>query len=182
MNNIGHDDALLECLLMIHKQKSTSSCSDFDSMGGNASKRCNRVSFSESSQLYVYQPHDRDLLKSLSYTREEYDEFGQDALVDGLRIKNLINAVPLESISESIKYLLRNRIITRSELIGIENCILGKPSGVSKIRREHSAAVLRKQQEQRKKQLQDPMLLVNVAQISSVKSAQRARVRAAMAA
>ncbi len=182
MNHADYDDALLEYLLTIHKQKSTSSSSDFGSMGGNASKRRNRVSFSESSQLYVYQPYDQDLLRSLSYTREEYDEFGQDALVDGLRIKHLISAVPLESISESIKYLLRNRIITRSELIGIENCILGKPSGISKLRREHSAAVLRKQQEQRKNQLQDPMLLVDAAQMSSTKSAQRARVRAAMAA
>ena len=182
MSHTDHDDALLEYLLMRHKQKSTSSCSDFDSMGGNASKRRNRVSFSESSQLYVYQPHNRQLLKSLSYTEEDYEEFGQDALVDGLRIKNLINAVPQESISESIKYLLRNRIITRSELIGIEKCILGKPSGTSKLRREHSAAVLRKQHEQRKEQLEDPMLLVKAAQISSVKSAQRARVRAAMAA
>mmetsp|Transcript_18111 Transcript_18111/g.28415 ORF Transcript_18111/g.28415 Transcript_18111/m.28415 type:complete len:183 (-) Transcript_18111:60-608(-) len=182
MNCIDHDDALLEYLLMIHKQKSTSSCSGFGSMGGTSSKRRNKVSFSESSRLYVYEPYDRNLLKSLSYTKEDYDEFNHDTLADGLRIKNLINAAPQESISESIKYLLRNRNISRSELVGNENCILGKPSGISKIRRQHSAAVLRKQHEQRKEQLQDPTNLEKVAQISSVKSAQRARVRAAMAA
>jgi hypothetical protein len=168
-------DALLE------NWPSTSSSSDFGSKAKNAYKS-RRVVFSECSQLHVYEPHDQDLLKSLSYTKEEQDAFGQESILDGLRIKQLIEAAPPESVTESIKYLLRNGIITKGELVGVENYILGKSSRVFKIRRDHSAAVLQKQYEQRKQKLQDPMNLGKVAQISSIKSTQVARVRAAMAA
>lgn len=117
----------------------------------------------------------------MCYTKEDQDAFSAESVREGLRIKDLIETAPYESIAESIKYLLRNRIITRGELVGVENYILGK-SNVLKLRRDHSAAVLRKQHEQRKQQLQDPMNLGKAAQISSVKSVQKARVRAAMAA
>jgi hypothetical protein len=148
----------------------------------NSAHDSRRVVFSECSQLHVYEPHDKDLLKSLSYTREEQDAFGLESALDGLRIKNLIETAPPESVTESIKYLLRNRIITRGELVGVENYILSKPSRVFKLRRDHSAAVLQQQHEQRKQKLQDPTNLGKVAQISSIKSTQVARVRAAMAA
>mmetsp|Transcript_27316 Transcript_27316/g.46425 ORF Transcript_27316/g.46425 Transcript_27316/m.46425 type:complete len:183 (-) Transcript_27316:80-628(-) len=179
--NYSNSDALLEHLLMTNKHQSTLSSSDFDSMGNNDCKRC-RVAFSECSQLHVYEPNDQFLLKSLCYTKEDQDAFSAESVREGLRIKNLIETAPHESIAESIKYLLRNRIITRGELVGVENYILGKTSNVLKLRRDHSAAVLRKQHEQRKQQLQDPMNLGKAAQISSVKSVQKARVRAAMAA
>mmetsp|Transcript_6846 Transcript_6846/g.14273 ORF Transcript_6846/g.14273 Transcript_6846/m.14273 type:complete len:182 (+) Transcript_6846:101-646(+) len=178
--NYSNSDALLEHLLMANKHKSTLSSSDFDSMGNYGCKR-RRVAFSECSHLHVYEPHDQFLLKSLCYTKEDQDAFSAESVREGLRIKDLIETAPYESIAESIKYLLRNRIITRGELVGVENYILGK-SNVLKLRRDHSAAVLRKQHEQRKQQLQDPMNLGKAAQISSVKSVQKARVRAAMAA
>lgn len=181
MANCSNTEAL-EHLLMTLKHKSTLSTSDVNSNANNAFKKRSRVAFSESSMLYAYEPHDRSLLKSLSYCQDDYDEFGKDALVEGLRVKNLIESAPQESIAESIKYLLRNRIITRGELVGIENYILGNPSGVSKLRRDHSKAVLRKQREQQKLQLQDPINLGKAAQISSIKSMKRAQVRAAMAA
>ena len=168
--------------LMTQKPKSALSTSDGKSNASNACKKRSRVAFSESSLLYSYEPHDPYLLKSMSYTQDDYDEFGKEALVEGLRVKNLIEAVPLESTADSIKYLLRNHIISRGDLVGVENYILGKPSAVSNIRRDHSKTVLRKQREQRKLQLHDPTNLGKVAQISSIKAMKRAQVRAAMAA
>ena len=178
----SNTEALGHSPLMTQKPKSALSTSDGKSNTNNDCKKRSRVAFSESSLLYSYEPHDPYLLKSMSYTQDDYDEFGKEALVEGLRVKNLIEAVPLESTADSIKYLLRNHIISRGDLVGVENYILGKPSAVSNIRRDHSKTVLRKQREQRKLQLHDPTNLGKVAQISSIKAMKRAQVRAAMAA
>ena len=83
----------------------------------------------------------------MTYTKDDRDEFGKDTLLEGLRIKNLVDTAPPISTAESIKYLLRHDSISRAELIGIEHFILGKPSRVQKIRKHHAAAVLWKQQE-----------------------------------
>lgn len=176
MANYG--DEVFEHWLMTHNE---STSSDFDAKANNAHKS-RRVAFSDCSQLHVYKPHGQNLLKSLSYTTEEQDAFGRESVREGLRIKDLIETAPPESVTESIKYLIRNRIISRGELVGVENYILCNPSRVFKLRQNHSDAVLRKQHEQRRQKLQDPKNLGKVAQVSSIKSTQVARVRAAMAA
>jgi hypothetical protein len=124
------------------------------------------------------------LLRSLAYTKEERNKFGKDALLEGLRIKKLIAAAPSVSTVESIKYLLRHDMISSAELIGLEHFILGKPSRVLQIRKQHAAAVLWKQHElKQQKPEEDPVLgLGNFAQSSSLKSTQSARIRAAMTA
>ena len=141
------------------------------------------VDFSEASHLHVYERESMYLLRSLTYTKDDRDEFGKDTLLEGLRIKNLVDTAPPISTAESIKYLLRHDSISRAELIGIEHFILGKPSRVQKIRKHHAAAVLWKQQELQHQKLEDPALnLGKFAQSSSLKSMQRARIRAAVAA
>ena len=175
-NHTSDFDLLLEHCLMTHKKSSSSCSSPLD----NANKR-HRVVFSQCSQLHVY---DRDdlYLKNMAYSKYDRDIFGQEAVREGMRIKNLIEAVPSESVAESIKYLIRHGVITRSELIGIEHYVFSKPNRILKVRREHSAAVLWKQYEQRQQKVHDPMNLGKFAKISSIKSTKRARVRAAMAA
>ena len=150
-----------------------------------SSKKSYQARFSDSSRLYTYQRPPFSLLRSLSYTKDDHDEFGKQALLEGMRIKDLIANAPHDSASGSIKYLLRHGMIDRDELIGIDHFILGKPTRVRKIRKQHAAAVLRKQQELRQghQDFEDlPSSLSKFAQSSSLKSSENAIVRAAMAA
>mmetsp|Transcript_49 Transcript_49/g.70 ORF Transcript_49/g.70 Transcript_49/m.70 type:complete len:197 (-) Transcript_49:98-688(-) len=155
-----------------------------DSSTHNRSKK-SRVRFSDSSRLHTYQRSPISLLRSLSYTKEDNDKFGKLALVEGMRIKDLIADAPQDSASQSSKYLLRQGSISTDQLIGIDHYIFGNPKRVRKIRKQHAAAVLLKQQELRQDcQTFDDLLssLGKFAQSSSLKSSQTGRVRAAMAA
>ena len=178
-------DTLLE-----HWPRRESSVISFDSdeddeVASGSDKRLHRklrtVQFSESSQLYVYERESMYLLKSLAYTKEDRNDFGKDALLEGFRIKNLIAAAPHDSVTDSIKYLRHQGVISKEELIGIDHFVLG--SNVKRTRERHSAAVLRRQEEQQGQQLDDPALkLGEFARSSSLRSSKRARIRAAMAA
>ena len=151
-------------------------------------RRCKlrrQVDFSETSRLYVHKRESPSLLRSLSYTKKDYDEFGREAMLEGLRINDIISTVPQDSTAESIKYLLEHDIISREELVGIEHFTLGKPSAVLKMRKLHAAAVLWKQQELQDQKVEDPVLgLAKFAQSSSIslRSSQNARIRAGRAA
>jgi hypothetical protein len=154
----------------------------------SSNKKRHYVRFSESSQLHRYERESVYLLRSLAYTKEDRNEFGREAYLEGLRIRELIRAAPPDSVADSIKYLLRHYIISREEFVGIEHFILGKPSRVVQRRRKHAAAVLWKQRElqhelKHEKLKEDVALgLGRFAPSSSFRSSQRARVRAAMAA
>ena len=174
------------------KRKSSTTFASFDSDEIDVASVSNKrhrhylrfVHFSETSQLRVYERESKYLLRSLTYTKEDRNQFGKDALLEGLRIKNLVATATPESTAESIKYLLRHDIISREELVGVENFFLdSKPTNVVKRRKRHAAAVLWKQQEQQNQKLEDPVLdLGKFAQSSSFRSTQRAVIRAALAA
>lgn len=154
------------------------------SSSGKSHKR-SRVRFCESSRLHIYQRAPISMLRSLSYTKTDINEFRQHTVVEAMRIKALVADAPHDSASESIKYLLRNHMIERHDLIGIDHFVLGAPFRVRKIRKHHAAAVLRKQQELRqdRQTVQDMSLtLGKFAQSSSLKSYKNAQVRAAMTA
>jgi TnpA family transposase len=104
-----------------------------------------------------------------------------DAILEGNRIQNLIASAPPASTTESLKFLLKENMVTLDELIGIDNFIMGKPTRVRKIRKRHSAAVLRKQREVRLQQDDAALILGRFAEQNSQKSTQNALVRAAMA-
>ena len=160
-------------------------CSSFDSDDSlqGATHKSHRVRFSDASQLHVYERHSISLLRSLAYKKEDRDEFGKDALVEGLRIKQLIAMSPCDSTAESLKFLLQESILSKDELVGIEHFFHGKPTRVVKVRKQHSDAVLKKQWEQRHQKLDDPVIdLGKFAQKSSHKSTKSARIRAAVAA
>jgi hypothetical protein len=187
-NHRAAEKALRRDTLLEHwpERKSSVTITSFDSRETDeaaAASSCHCVDFSESSQLHMYEREPMSLLRSLAYTKKDRDEFGKDAFLEGNRIKNLIAAAPPESTAESIKYLLRHDVISREELIGIEHFILGKPTRVVKIRKLHAAAVLWKQLEQRHEKHENPALnLSKFAEKSSLRSTERARIRAAMAA
>mmetsp|Transcript_22589 Transcript_22589/g.38508 ORF Transcript_22589/g.38508 Transcript_22589/m.38508 type:complete len:214 (-) Transcript_22589:810-1451(-) len=179
-------DTLLE-----HWPKRTTTFASFDSVEVDVASVSNKrhryhlrsVHFSETSQLHVYERESKYLLRSLTYTKDDRDEFGKDALLEGLRIKNLVATAPPVSTAESIKYLLRHDLLRLVEPVGIEHFFLDKPKNVVKRRKRHAAAVLWNQQEQQNQKLEDPALnLGKFAQSSSLKSMQRARIRAAVAA
>ena len=193
-------DTLLE-----HWPKRESSVLSFDSdedddiiVSNSSNKSLRRtVHFSDTSTLHVYERESKYLLRSLSYTKEDRQEFGINAMLEGFRIKKLIAAAPYDSNTESIKYLFSQGIIHKDEVIGIEHFILGEPSNVVKMRKRHAAAVLWKQHEQQQEEeeeqeyhhhdLEDEdsaLKLGEFARSSSQRSLQGARIRAraAMAA
>ncbi|KAK1733722.1 hypothetical protein QTG54_015577 [Skeletonema marinoi] len=148
-----------------------------------------RVSFSETSTLNVYENYRDDLHRSnIAYSIQDRDLFNTEATQEADRIKVLIITAPQESRAESIKYLLKNNIVAKEELVGIEHLALDN-SNRSEIRKRHSMAVLKKQQEQQQQQqqnqqypsLRDPtMALGNFARKNSLESRNRARARAAL--
>lgn len=149
-------------------------------------KESHQVRFSEASQLHLYERPPISLLQSLSYSTDDRDKFGMEAILEGNRIQNLIASAPPASATESLKFLLKQNMITLDELIGIDNFIMGKPTRVTKIRKRHSAAVLRKQKEvrlQAQTLLQEDAALIlgRFAEQNSQKSTQNALGRAAMA-
>eukprot|EP00985_Skeletonema_marinoi_P005447 scaffold2359_cov109-Skeletonema_marinoi.AAC.5 len=173
------------------KRKSSTTFASFDSEEVDVASVRNKrhhhhlrsVHFSEASQLREYERESKYLLRSLTYTKDDRDEFGKDALLEGLRIKNLVATAPPESTAESIKYLLRHDLLRPVEPVGIEHFFLDKPKNVVKRRKRHAAAVLWNQQEQQNQKLEDPALnLGKFAQTSSFWSTNRARIRAGFAA
>ena len=149
------------------KRESTASICSFDSAedednvtsasisskGQRRPLRDVHVEFSATSQLYVYERESKSLLRSLSYTKKDYDEFGKEAMLEGLQIKNTIATAPHDSNAESIKHLLEHDIVSKEDLVGLEHVVLGKPSTVLKMRKFHASAVLLKQQELMRRKL-----------------------------
>ncbi len=146
-----------------------------------------RVNFLEHSMLHLYE-RDDEYLKNLAYTKDDRDEFSAQATLEASRIKDLITTAPPDSVKDSIKYLFQNGIITRDELVGIDHLILGKGKKIVQKRREHSAAVLWKQYQQKQEQQfkqeseadQSTIVLGRFAEQSSLKSTRSAIARATL--
>ncbi len=149
------------------------------------------VNFSEFSSLRVYDDLDDLYRRTKAYSRKDREVFGAQAMMEANRIKRLIYASPPNSVKESIKYVLRNDIVTSDELVGIDHLILGRRSSVFQVRRDHMTAVLQKQQEQRRHQHQhqrqrpqvEEDFLIDLgkfAEQSSLKSTRSAIARASL--
>ncbi len=98
LENWPHHPTVRRDILSEHwprrKSSTPSSSFDSDSLQG-ATHKSHRVRFPDASaQLYVYECYSISLLRSLAYTKEDLDEFGKDALAEGLRIKQLIDMSP----------------------------------------------------------------------------------------
>eukprot|EP00984_Skeletonema_dohrnii_P021347 scaffold10642_cov155-Skeletonema_dohrnii-CCMP3373.AAC.14 len=139
------------------------------------------VSFSEFSTLRVYDDLNYLYARKKAYSKKDREIFGAQAMMETKRIKHLIINSPPASVGESIKYVLKNGIITRDELVGIDHLVLGKPTDVLQVRRDHMAAVLRKQNEQQPQGEEDSWIgLGKFAEQSSLKSTHHAIARAAL--
>ena len=111
-----------------------------------------------------------------SYTKEEQEEFSK---------KDLIESAPLETVAGSLKYLIRNQIISKAKLVGIENYIFGKPLGlvyVSNFDKSTPQPCYESKTSSGSKKYKILSNLGKVALISSIQSMQRAKICAAMAA
>lgn len=172
-----------------HKEVHTHITNDHIKAGLDSSKPKHHVSFSTMSKVHLYKK-DKLYSRNVAFSKEDCDEFSARALYDADRIRRLIITVPPPSASfaGSIKYLLRNNIITAEELVGIEAMILYGPSRVFKVRRKHCKAVLKRQKEQRLKVQQQQLTLQDdpsvalgkFARKNSDESRRRARARAAV--
>ena len=150
-----------------------------------------RVSFSEMSIVNTYEDYRGGLhRRNMAYSSKDRDIFQIEATQEADHIKVLIITAPQQSRADSVKHLLKNNIVSREELVGIEHMAL-EDSNRSDIRKRHSMAVLRKQQEQRQQQhqgygyvslrLRDPAIaLGKFARKNSLESRNRARARAAL--
>ncbi len=142
-----------------------------------------RVSFSDKSSLNIYQNYRDELHRSnIAYSLQDRDLFNREATREADRIKALIINAPQKSRVDSVKYLLKNKIVSKEEFVGIEHLAL-ENSNKSEIRKSHSIAVLKQQEQQRQNlPLQDPTFaLSKFARKISLESRNIARARAALA-
>lgn len=142
-----------------------------------------RVSFSDKSSLNIYQNYRDELHRSnIAYSLQDRDLFNREATREADRIKALIINSPQKSRVDSVKYLLKNKIVSKEEFVGIEHLAL-ENSNKSEIRKSHSIAVLKQQEQQRQNlPLQDPTFaLSKFARKISLESRNIARARAALA-
>ncbi|KAL3799139.1 hypothetical protein HJC23_002267 [Cyclotella cryptica] len=155
---------------------------EVDDMIVSSSNVYKEVTFSEYSSLHVYQVGPVERQKAYSST--ERKAFQIDAFREATRIQGLIASCPYEG-GEAIRYLLNFGLINPEELVGIENLICGRSSSkkVSKERYLHTAFVLERQRELREKnEMNSVQKLAATATTRSLKSVEKARFRAALAA
>ncbi|KAL7480200.1 hypothetical protein ACHAW6_005902 [Cyclotella cf. meneghiniana] len=139
-----------------------------------------KVAFSPYSRLHVYQV-DEEAERKKSYGSSERKVFQAQALHDAFRIQALIKSCPYEG-GLAIRYLMDKNLLSSEELLGIENLIMGAEK-VIKERRLHTTLVLETQKELLEKNDENIyQTLANVATRRSVKTLQKARLRAALAA
>mmetsp|Transcript_21514 Transcript_21514/g.32546 ORF Transcript_21514/g.32546 Transcript_21514/m.32546 type:complete len:193 (+) Transcript_21514:172-750(+) len=171
-NNLPQEEspaARRESLLEDWPRRASSKEADQDV---DSSKSQSGVNFSDFSTLHVYDDLDYLYLKKKAYSQKDREVFSARAMMEAIRIKNLIFNSPPVSVKESIKYLLKNNIISRDELIGIDHLIAGRRTDALHVRRDHMAAVLRKQQELRRHQPQqeEDSLIIELGRFSEQSS------------
>ena len=138
------------------------------------------VSFSSYSRLHVYQTDD-EFERNKSYSSKERKKFQAQALGDAFHIQGLIEACPYEG-GQAIRYLMDKKMLYPEELLGIENMIMGAEK-IIKERRKHSILVIKTQKELlERNDANIDAKLAYVATSRSIKTFEKARLRAALAA
>ncbi|KAL7516263.1 hypothetical protein ACHAWX_001295 [Stephanocyclus meneghinianus] len=152
---------------------------DQDDMSVSSSTSQKAVSFSTHSRLHVYPVEEDERLKS--YSSSERKLFQAEALYNAFRIQELIQSCPYEG-GAAIRYLIDRELLGPEELLGIENLIVGAAK-IAKERRVHSRIVVEKYRELQKNNIVNiEQKLADVATSRSLKSFEKARLRAALAA
>ena len=138
------------------------------------------VSFADYSDLYVYEKHECERRKS--YSSADRKMFQVNAYREAARIGILVKNCPYEGAA-AMRHLLDTGAICTEELVGIESMISTKASKRVDERSVHSSVVLDKQEKLQKAQDRNmEYKLADTAIRRSLKSVQKARSRAALAA
>jgi hypothetical protein len=142
-----------------------------------------QVTFSPYSTMRLYKCPAADRSKK-SYTSADRRSFRAEAAQDGLRIQDLVSSCPDNTkTAHAIKHLMKNGVLSREELLGIEHYITKEgPVRLMYERRAHAAVVLKAQKQLLQKSEDIVDKLARVSAESSSKSLQKARLRAALAA
>ena len=151
-----------------------------------------RVTFSEMSSMQLYHV-DPLYAISKSYSKEDFNHFSKDIMMEAARIKNLVHLTSSDAYTkESFRYLIENHVILPEEIQGIEHLISKSAYKLLQERRNHPRAVLLEQDRmealpsdsmKRMKCQEDiVMKLATFSSLRSSRSAKRARIRASTAA
>ena len=118
----------------------------------------------------------------MSYTSADQKAFRDEAAREGRRIQQLISWHSVQT-GRAIHHLIKFDLLSREELLGIEN-LISKDAAVKefKQRQAHVALVLRVQKEMREMNEESVDKLAKFVMHSSSNSVQIARLRAALAA
>ncbi|KAL7474703.1 hypothetical protein ACHAW6_000663 [Cyclotella cf. meneghiniana] len=146
---------------------------------------CKKVTISEHSQLRLFNA--RIAASQGWYSSKDREVFQAEAVCEAFRIRELM-AVASEGGNKRGKatlYLIQRNLLSPEEMLGIEDLINSVSSArrASNVRRLHTALVLRKQEElQKMGESNISNKLAELASYGSSKHAERARLRAALAA
>lgn len=136
------------------------------------------VSFAQYSSLHVYPVHEVENNKS--FKNSDRRVFQAQAVYEACRIQELICSCPYEG-GKAIRYLTDCNLLKTEEMLGIESMIAGAER-VLRDRLKHTAFVLDKQRELKgNKDVNIAEELAKAAISRSLKSSEKARLRAALA-
>ena len=149
----------------------------------NLPSNMKQVTFAANSTMHLYKCAAAYESKK-SYTSADRRSFRAEAAQDGLRIQDLVSSCPGNTKTpHAIQHLMKNGVLSREELVGIEHYITKDgPVRLMYERRAHAAVVLKAQKQllQKSEDIVDKLARVSAA--SSTRSFQKARSRAALAA
>ncbi len=119
-----------------------------------------------------------------SYTKEDRIMFSRRVICDARKIRNAIASnCDIGCITSNSIATLEACGVLSDEVVGLETFIFERsPADVAKLRRLHSRTVLLEQEKQRLLRCRDENRIAKASRFFSTKSAEKARIRAALAA
>ena len=144
-----------------------------------------RVTFSKSNSMQLYHL-DQLYAQIKSYSKEDCRGFTSESLMEAAMIKKLVlsSTPPDASTKETLKYLLKNDVISSEEIRGIEHLIHCKSaSKLLQRRRDHVRAIVSMQHRMKTLNIQYYLgeTLASFSASMSSRSTKAARIYAAMA-
>ncbi|KAL3790413.1 hypothetical protein HJC23_013585 [Cyclotella cryptica] len=147
----------------------------------NSSAKSKKVGFSKYSTKRVYVT-DTHYENCKSYSSADQKTFRKVAAHDAIRIKHLISNHPIPT-ALAIHELMKQGLLTREDLIGIEHLVSTNAEKVMHERRSYMNFVLgvQKQMQEKNDNKVDAGLLAVVAIAQSSRMIEKARLKAALA-
>lgn len=141
--------------------------------------RSPRVTFSKLSSVQIY-PHDPTVIRDMSYTKDERKAFCNEAVAECLRIRQLLHSTPGGFNKDSFKCLIKNKLVSMEDIVGIDHMVLGKSASLIKERQEHVRSVVSAQYDISMNDCDSAEKLAAFCASRSSRAVKRARVRAAL--